>query len=75
MPTLEDYQRIRQLGAWTKENAEMQKSQGSFLERLGNELMEKDDEDYDKEGDGKKKKGMPKAEKIAVIKMLKKAKK
>ena len=72
MLSLEEYKKIRQIGAYKQEQADLEQVQGSFLESLGNRgLKEASEEDED---DKKKKKGMPKAEKVAVIKMLKKGK-
>lgn len=72
MLSLEEYRKIRQIGAYKQEQADLEQVQGSFLEELGNRgLAHEKGEDYE-EDEKKKKKGMPKAEKIAVIKLLKK---
>lgn len=75
MPTLEDYRRIRQIGAYKQEQADLEQVQGNFLERIGNEALKNEvDEDESEEESKKKKKGMPDFEKAAVIRVLKKVK-
>lgn len=70
MPTLEDYRRIRQIGAFKQEQGDLAQVQGQFLEQVGNEGLSSEVEDDEK----KKKKKMPDVEKFAVIKALKKIK-
>lgn len=73
MPTLEDYLHLRQIGSAQQEFANLQAMQGAKIEKLGNELVQRETNE-DQLVDEESEEGMPDAMKQAIIIKLRKKK-
>ena len=72
MPSIQDYIRLRQLGAYQKEQADISKAQGDMIEQMGNDLAQMGDSDELQKEEKTKGKMSPEKLKLAVLRMKKK---